>query len=339
MSITVRDHKMLWGRAANRCAMADCRRVLSVDAEDLSGAALVGDACHIIARRDAGPRGDEAMPRDERDEYGNLILLCKVHHKIVDDLPDQYPPERLRLIKEEHEQWVQHALDGFDVERQRDEEIYALAVDRWVELAHAAEWQVWSESMLSRGQPAIAADVFADLKQLRNWLFARIWPGRYLSLEAALHSFRLVLTDLINVFESHSDRHGDFLETSRFYAIDEWNPELYRRLGQRYDFHVDLVMDLVLELTRAGNYVCDNVRSTLDPRFRMAEGVLLATYGVDMNLRVHTLRAEYRGDERRDIPYPGLEAFKAQRANREHAIGRGTSAEDPEFIAWNQRRP
>jgi hypothetical protein len=49
---------------------------------------------------------------DERmiDAYENLILLCKVHHKVVDDQPGEYPKERLHEIKARHEAWVDQTL-------------------------------------------------------------------------------------------------------------------------------------------------------------------------------------------------------------------------------------
>jgi hypothetical protein len=40
----------------------------------------------------------------------NLILLCRVDHKKVDDQPHHYTTARLRQSKAEHEAWVEHAL-------------------------------------------------------------------------------------------------------------------------------------------------------------------------------------------------------------------------------------
>ena len=36
----------------------------------------------------------------------NLLLLCRVHHKMVDDQFETYTAELLRSIKENHERWV-----------------------------------------------------------------------------------------------------------------------------------------------------------------------------------------------------------------------------------------
>jgi hypothetical protein len=44
------------------------------------------------------------------DGYENLILLCKVDHKRVDDQPGEYTKERLHEIKAQHEAWVAQTL-------------------------------------------------------------------------------------------------------------------------------------------------------------------------------------------------------------------------------------
>ena len=86
MSISLKTHKMLWGLAASRCAFPDCRhRELVMDANQTDDESLVGDACHIVAHSPTGPRADPSLTPEQRDHYDNLILLCKVHHKQVDD--------------------------------------------------------------------------------------------------------------------------------------------------------------------------------------------------------------------------------------------------------------
>ena len=46
--------------------------------------------------KDLVPRmGHIGVGRDDLDEYDNLVLLCKVHDKLVDDQPETYPVDRL----------------------------------------------------------------------------------------------------------------------------------------------------------------------------------------------------------------------------------------------------
>lgn len=109
MAISDRTRKILWGRSGNRCA--HCRRTLVEEGTELSGESVVGDECHIIGERPTAARGALGVGRDDLDEYDNLILCCKVHHKLVDDQPETYPVEKLREMKAAHERWVQAQLE------------------------------------------------------------------------------------------------------------------------------------------------------------------------------------------------------------------------------------
>lgn len=103
--------KVLFGAAAARCSHPDCRQSLLIPSDSASPRALVADIAHIVAHRDDGPRGDNTMSAADRDDYGNLILLCPTHHRLIDALPDAYPPELLRAWRTEHEAWVERELD------------------------------------------------------------------------------------------------------------------------------------------------------------------------------------------------------------------------------------
>jgi tetratricopeptide (TPR) repeat protein len=81
-----------------------------MDASETDDESLVGDTCHIVAESPSGPRGDSPLTRKQRDQYDNLILLCKVHHKLVDDQRNTYTVERLREMKVVHEKWVRESL-------------------------------------------------------------------------------------------------------------------------------------------------------------------------------------------------------------------------------------
>lgn len=72
---------------------------------------IIGEECHIHARRQRGPRATEGLS-DELDSYENLILLCRNDHKRVDDQSDAFPPERLSQLKLQHEEWVRQALSA-----------------------------------------------------------------------------------------------------------------------------------------------------------------------------------------------------------------------------------
>src|SRR5262245_31231823 len=119
---------MLWGRAAGRCSKPDCRRDLYESETETDDPSLVGENCHIVAEGNDGPRANPKMPIEQRNRYANLILLCRIHHKIIDDQIGEYTVERLLRMKAEHEAWVKKQL-LVDEAKQFDDEQYADIVD------------------------------------------------------------------------------------------------------------------------------------------------------------------------------------------------------------------
>ncbi len=102
--------KLLWGRAAGRCAVADCRVELFVTEDDYDPVCVIGEMGHIAASSTAGPRADAEFDMRARDSYENLALLCRNCHRKVDTLKHSYPGERLLEIKASHEAGVRTAL-------------------------------------------------------------------------------------------------------------------------------------------------------------------------------------------------------------------------------------
>lgn len=102
--------KLLWGRAAGRCAMADCRVELFVTEDNYDPVCVIGEMGHIAASSNAGPRAHLELDMRVRDSYDNLVLLCRNCHRKVDTLKLSYPRERLLEIKANHEAWVRTAL-------------------------------------------------------------------------------------------------------------------------------------------------------------------------------------------------------------------------------------
>ncbi len=108
MSISDKTRKVLWGKSGNRCAI--CRRELVVEATPADDESVVGEECHIVSGKGQGPRHDLAFRTDCLDEPDNLVLLCRTHHKMVDDQHETYTAEVLHKIKANHEKWVSSTL-------------------------------------------------------------------------------------------------------------------------------------------------------------------------------------------------------------------------------------
>ncbi len=73
--------------------------------------ATLGEIAHIVSRKPGGPRGEAELPSEQRDDYDNLIILCRNDHKIVDTDLEEWTVEKLKLLKIKHEQWIGRQLE------------------------------------------------------------------------------------------------------------------------------------------------------------------------------------------------------------------------------------
>ncbi|MDB4872716.1 MAG: hypothetical protein JWL97_3720 [Gemmatimonadales bacterium] len=86
---------------------------------------------HICAEEEKGPRYDEAMTREERRSFSNLMLLCKPHHTMIDRMStvQQYPVSLLRKWKKSREGDAVSLLNGIGgLTEERLQELMADAV-------------------------------------------------------------------------------------------------------------------------------------------------------------------------------------------------------------------
>lgn len=322
MSISLRDHKMLWGRAGGRCSV--CRMQLTRVSE-VGAASVIGEEGHIVARKEDGPRGKSPLSAEERDSYSNLILLCPTHHAIIDDIPNgpqDYPIGKLQQIKADHESWIT-TLDSFNVEQQ-------LADEQWAALADALDrrmsWNTWTQdmSLLFSHDQLLSEAVYERLTETRRWILGRIWPVGYVHLRTTIERMGIVLEDLLGKFDEHatSYRASDdrMLCTSKFHKhLGYWDPERFNALIAEYEYHSALVEDLTFELTRYGNLIIDIICSEIDPTFRFEQGALLIRYGLDIIWRDSTYRPEFSEEEVAGQlqPYTDLSDFLKVRSTRE----------------------
>lgn len=110
MSIPDKDQKILWGRAANRCAFPACPKELVAEKTAFDPAVVLGEMAHIVGEQPTAPRGISPLTPKERNQYANLILLCEEHHTLVDGQPNTYTVDHLHQLKADHERWVRETL-------------------------------------------------------------------------------------------------------------------------------------------------------------------------------------------------------------------------------------
>lgn len=120
MSASYPTKLLLAFRCGDQCVI--CRVRLTIDSAN-GGPYSIGEAAHIAGENDGNgktkqsARYDSSMTDAARNHYDNLIYLCGKCHTTIDAIPQgeqDYPIERLRKIKTEHEAVVRQAmLDAF----------------------------------------------------------------------------------------------------------------------------------------------------------------------------------------------------------------------------------
>ena len=79
------------------CAIADCPYP-----NKLPDGTPTLQIAHISSATPGGVRHDPSVPIAATNESSNLLLLCPTHHQAIDALPQEYPPDKLRLIRQWH---------------------------------------------------------------------------------------------------------------------------------------------------------------------------------------------------------------------------------------------
>ena len=107
--------KRLFAVSGNRCAFPECRLPLV----DRASGKVTGRICHIKAESPGGPRHDPEQHDEERHGFANLVLMCPIHHDVIDSDVEKYTVERLLEIKARHEaRYAGGAEPSDDVARQ-----------------------------------------------------------------------------------------------------------------------------------------------------------------------------------------------------------------------------
>ncbi len=101
----------LWMLSQGRCYKPGCREAALTWGPHADPTKEL-EIAHICALNAAGPRYDPGMTDSERNEFPNLLMLCRPHHKRIDEDPAAYPAATLRVWKAQRETTAQGRLDG-----------------------------------------------------------------------------------------------------------------------------------------------------------------------------------------------------------------------------------
>ena len=292
MTVPTKDIKILWAKAAGRCSMPDCREQLVAEAEadKKSRPVLIGENCHIVAEKPGGPRGQSPFTELERNQYSNLILLCRNHHAVIDKLPQQWPVERLHKIKAEHELWIEAQLKGNQLSQA--EEWYTTLVEKATEDLRLEAWDRISDHAI-RGM--LSNRFVEGCGEFGTTVFRAVWPNEKLELKEVIVNLEERVNAYIKHFVSlaHLRDDGTWVEDKSWKR--EWRSDYHEYADRSREWEqksINLLSNVVVAL----NEFADAVRQLLIPDYLIFQGkfTLYDALGVTNDLReIHYMPSSY----------------------------------------------
>jgi hypothetical protein len=193
-----------------------------------------------------------------------------------------------------------------------DKEFYKNFVTDFCERINIRGWTTWASNLCST-DPVINYRFYDfTLKEINIDLHSKIWPDACPQVKNAFLNISRILSDFIGVYDQHASslrNNSDVMVYERYYRNrGEFNP-LYHQDLKKYEHETCLIERLVLEMTKAANYLCDSIRKELDPSFRKYENKL--TLEILDGLSSYTLIPEYtKEDLDSNCLYQGLEVLQ-----------------------------
>lgn len=94
--------KRLFAVSGNQCAFPSCTNSLI----DEASGKVTGKICHIKGNKPNSKRYAPEQSDEERHGFRNLVLMCPIHHDVIDADDVAYTVDRLQRLKEEHEKYA-----------------------------------------------------------------------------------------------------------------------------------------------------------------------------------------------------------------------------------------
>lgn len=268
MSVSDKDLKILWGKAAGRCAITKKKLVAEASKEIPSQNIVLGEACHIVAESETGPRGKSLLTPEERNSYPNLILLCTEEHTRIDKDPNAWPIEKLHHLKATHEIWVEQQLaEGVDHEGQ----VYANLVNTITDSLELSRWDRICDNAIRGIVPQWFTDgvdtvVFTTFRTNR--------PGRHPALEAAIKQLAERAETYVKFFvpQSYPDEHNCLRRRKWYKDIPDDQMEKRFAAVKIFDLWDSICILMIWNFTHALNEYAVAVRKTIKPSYFFLEG-------------------------------------------------------------------
>ncbi len=167
MGLTDKTRKILWGRSGNRCAI--CRTELVIEKDPFNRHLNIGEECHIISKKDNGPR-HRNIPDFNYDSSVNLLLLCCNDHTMIDEQIEKFTEDTLLSIKIEHEKWVTENLGGIQTIKTEEKEPSRLSslID-FVTNKHDIEMNIKSSKQILESQEGLQM-AFTEVAKIKEYV-------------------------------------------------------------------------------------------------------------------------------------------------------------------------
>ncbi len=311
-----KDVKVLWGRAAGRCAV--CRTKLTQDAKLANKSFPLGEHAHIVGEKSGSARSDSILSDEERDGYTNRILLCPNDHTAIDKNETDWPVERLHMVKADHELWVELTLTtDRTVRDEANALIYSHVIDAVTERLRLAEFADWASGIL---EPywRWPLDIWDGVEATRRGIYVTDWPGAIPELEVALDRATWELQEATAMFTKYSELdEGDFI-ARRWYKATLHPPDVYDRLDSDFWLWSDTLEQRVIEATKALNWARETWRREGNPMWLATQGWFSLVIHPDASLRYSYAKPHYTDEEKAELLQLGVGAadVRAPRVER-----------------------
>lgn len=280
-TISDKDQKILWSRAAGRCSISDCRVKLTMD-KSKSESVTLGEMCHIVGEKNSkvNARGLSSMPLPARNKYSNLVLMCAHHHKIIDRNEKKFTIEILHSIKDEHELWVEETLSARTIKP--DELVYSKLIDYLTESLQLEQWNWFTDNAIRQlvHSSFIKAHELIIERQL-----ATVFPGTKPQLESAIKNIMQSYVEYIEQFLLFATRHNDreFLSADVSYKKPFPNPN-YHYFSDIHSLWARKNFIMLCKYTVSVNDFAKAVRQHSNPLFFVVKGnfILIDSLGTHL---------------------------------------------------------
>jgi hypothetical protein len=107
MSISDKTKRLLLARSGGFCGNPTCNEDLYPLFENRE-IINIEELAHIIGQSEDGPRGDDELYLEKRDDFENIILLCPACHTKIDKFSHLFPTATIRNWKKTHEDRIKN---------------------------------------------------------------------------------------------------------------------------------------------------------------------------------------------------------------------------------------